>query len=489
MGARDEANPKAPRARILIADDDRFVARSLAAFLEEEGYDAETASSGSEALERLADESRPRVDVLICDVSMPGVNGMEVLRRCVEERPDLVVVMLTAYGTIEDAVQAVRAGAADYLTKPVVDNELRIGLQRALRQRALLAENTNLRAQLDERFGLENIVGHDHRMLRIYDLIRAVAPTKSTVLMSGESGVGKSLIARAIHTLSPRKSGPYVELACGSIPETLLESELFGHVKGAFTGAHADKQGKFFAAHGGTLFLDEINSASPAMQLKLLRVLQERKFEPVGSNETIEVDVRVVLASNQPLEELVARGTFRQDLYYRINVVRIDLPPLRERTCDIPLLAKHFLEKHARELGKQLVGFSDEALAALERYSFPGNVRELENIVERAAVLSTRPTIGVEDLPPQVLDEGGSVLARRVKAGADGFDGVESVDAPDTPWTPTPLAEALEEPERRIIRKALDANEWNRQKTAEDLGINRTTLYKKMRALGLDRPE
>jgi DNA-binding NtrC family response regulator len=488
MPKHDRNTTSEPRARILIADDDPFVSRSLAAFLEEEGYDAETVSSGDGALERLEDESRPRVDVLICDVSMPGVNGLDVLRRCVDERPDLVVVMLTAYGTIEDAVQAVRAGAADYLTKPVVDNELRIGLQRALRQRALLAENTNLRAQLDERFGLENIIGHDHRMLRTYDLIRAVAPTKSTVLMSGESGVGKSLIARAIHTLSPRKSGPFVELACGSIPETLLESELFGHMKGAFTGAHADKHGKFLAAHGGTLFLDEINSASPGMQLKLLRVLQERRFEPVGSNETIEVDVRVVLASNQPLEELVAKGAFRQDLYFRINVVRIDLPPLRDRACDIPQLAKHFLEKHAKELGKQLVGFSDEALAALERYSFPGNVRELENIVERAAVLSTRPTIGVEDLPSHVLDESGSLLARHARS-ADGFDGVESVDAPDTPWTPTPLAVAMEEPERRIIRKALDANEWNRQKTAEDLGINRTTLYKKMRALGLDRPE
>ncbi len=486
--SRPQRSADDDRARILIADDDQIVARSLAAFLEEEGYDAETAPTGDAALDRLADDSLPRVDVLICDVSMPGMHGMEVLRTCVDERPDLVVVMLTAYGTIEAAVEAVRAGAADYLTKPVVDNELRIGLQRALRQRAILAENTNLRAQLDEKFGLDNIIGHDHRMLRTYDLIRAVAPTKSTVLMSGESGVGKSLIARSIHTNSPRKSGPFVELACGSIPETLLESELFGHTKGAFTGAHADKQGKFLAAHGGTLFLDEINSASPAMQLKLLRVLQERKFEPVGSNETIEVDVRVVLASNQPLEELVAKGSFRQDLYYRINVVRIDLPPLRDRACDIPALAKHFLGKHAKELGKQLVGFSDEALAALERYAFPGNVRELENIVERAAVLSTRPTIGIDDLPAVVVDGGASPLVARLHGG-DEFRGVESIDAPSTPWTPTHLAVALEEPERRIIRKALDANEWNRQKTAEDLGINRTTLYKKMRALGLDTPE
>lgn len=476
---KTSASPDAPAARVLVVDDDPFVARSLAAFLAEEGYAAEVAPGGALAIERLDDDSQPPVDLVITDVSMPGVAGMDVLRHCAETHPDIVVLMLTGYGTIEAAVEAVRAGAADYLTKPVVDNELRISLQRALRQRAILSENVNLRAQLDERFGLENIVGHDHRMLRTYDLIRAVAPTRTTVLMSGESGTGKSLIARSIHTLSPRRNGPFVELACGSIPETLLESELFGHTRGAFTGAHTDKQGKFLAAHNGTIFLDEINSASPGMQLKLLRVLQERKFEPVGSNDTIEVDVRVVLASNQPLEDLVARGVFRQDLYYRINVVRIDLPPLRERVCDIPLLAKHFLEKHAAELGKQIVGFSDDALRTLQKYRFPGNVRELENIVERAAVLATSPTIGPEDLPAHVLDNSTGALL----AGAGGG----GVDAPDSPWEPTPLEIALREPEKRILLKALRANEWNRVKTADDLGINRTTLYKKMRALGIDK--
>ena len=315
-------------------------------------------------------------------------------------------------------------------------------------------------------------------MLRTYDLIRAVAPTKTTVLMSGESGTGKSLIARAIHTLSPRRSGPFVELACGSIPENLLESELFGHVKGAFTGAHADKQGKFLAAHNGTLFLDEINSASPGMQLKLLRVLQERKFEPVGSNETVEVDVRVVLASNQPLEDLVASGAFRQDLYYRINVVRIDLPPLRERVCDIPLLAKHFLDKHAAELGRQIVGFSDDAMA-LQKYRFPATFANSENIVERA-VLATNPTIGVEDLPTHVLDNSTGRLIAGSAASA------QTASTPRTPVGADALDVALQEPERHPAKR-LRANEWNRVKTAEDLGINRTTLYKKMRSLGIDK--
>jgi DNA-binding NtrC family response regulator len=282
------------------------------------------------------------------------------------------------------------------------------------------------------------------------------------------------MIAKAIHQESNRSTEPYVELACGSIPETLLESELFGHVKGAFTGAHADKVGKFLAADGGTLFLDEINSASPAMQLKLLRVLQERRFEPVGSNETIEVDVRVILASNQDLEQLVAKGDFRQDLYYRINVVKIEMPPLRDRVGDIANLAQHFLEQQAQELGRQYSGFSSEAIDALRRYDYPGNVRELSNIVERAAVLSRNQTIGLEDLPPHVIERDASSAPRII------------ADTQDTEWEPMTLSEAMTQPERAFILRALEANEWNRQQTAEVLGINRTTLYKKMKQLGID---
>ena len=345
------------------------------------------------------------VAIAICDVAMPGMTGHEVLKRIGREHPATAVLMLTGYGTIESAVEAVRMGAVDFLTKPVVDSELKLAMERAVRQHKLLAENRTLKKQLDDRFGLDNIVGSDHRMLKIYDLVESVASSKTTVLMNGESGVGKSLIAHAIHLRSNRRNKPFIQLSCGSIPETLLESELFGHVKGAFTGAHADKIGRFLAADGGTIFLDEINSASPGMQLKLLRVLQERRFEPVGSSQTIEVDVRVVLATNKPLEDLVAKGEFRQDLYYRINVVAIDLPPLRERVSDIPSLAEHFLKKHVPlRSGRTYVGFSLEAMEALRRYRYAGNVRELENIVERAAVLAKTPTIGLSDLPDQVAD-------------------------------------------------------------------------------------
>jgi DNA-binding NtrC family response regulator len=482
--------------RILIVDDDPIVAESLAEHLTREGFETATAMNVAEARALLDGASNypstgaggaraPQpVHVVLSDVSMPGESGVDLLRWAREHHPTTAVVMLTGYGTIESAVEALRLGAADYLTKPVMDDELAVALERALRQQALVEENHTLRMQLDDRFGLDNVVGMDPRMRKVFELVGAVAPSRTTVLMSGESGTGKSLIAHAIHHRSPRANKPYVELSCGSIPETLLESELFGHVKGAFTGAHADKRGRFLAADGGTLFLDEINSASPGMQLKLLRVLQERKFEPVGSTETIEVDVRVILASNQPLEDLVAKGEFRQDLYYRINVVKIELPPLRDRIGDIPHLAEHFLEEQSAELGKAFAGFTAEAIDALRRYGYPGNVRELANIVERAAVLSRGQTIGVEDLPPQVI-EGADAGLMRMASGTD--TGETPVPRGIGAWEDgMPLVEALKEPERRILLAALEAHDWNRQKTAEALDINRTTLYKKMKAFGLD---
>lgn len=475
------------RAHILIVDDDAIIGESLAEFLRREGYAVSVAGSSAAALDCLtrsatpADVSTPPhpVQLVISDVSLPGMDGIALLKSIRKEHPGTAVIMLTGYGTIEGAVEALRLGAVDYLTKPVVDQELRTSLERGLQQQALLAENVSLRRQVTDRHNLGNIVGSDVLMRKLFELVEAVAPTKTTVLMCGESGVGKSLIAHAIHQRSPRKDKPFVEISCGSIPETLLESELFGHVKGAFTGAYADKAGRFLAANGGTIFLDEINSAPPAMQLKLLRVLQERKFEPVGSTQTIEVDVRVVLASNHPLEDLVAKGTFRQDLYYRINVVKIELPPLRERPADIQILAETFLKRHASELNKQIIGFTPEAMESLRSYAYPGNVRELQNVIERAAVLTKDQRIQRHDLPPQVLGEIATPLKLTVPAAA-----------PDdsAPWVPMTLEDALRDPERRILLRALKANNWNRQKTADQLAINRTTLYKKMKALGLLDP-
>jgi len=465
------------KTRVLVVDDDPIVSESLAVFLEAEGLAAATAGGVAEALS-LLDRERDRWQVVISDVSMPGRGGLELLREVREHHPTVAVVMLTGYGTIESAVEALRVGAVDYLTKPVMDEELRMALERAVAQHRLLAENQQLRKTLSRKFDLDGIVGADTRMRRVFELVEAVAPSRTTVLMEGESGTGKSLIARAIHHRSPRADGPFIEISCGSIPETLLESELFGHVQGAFTGAHADKEGRFLAAEGGTIFLDEINSASAGMQLKLLRVLQERKFEPVGSNGTIEVDVRVILAANEALETLVADGRFRQDLYYRVNVIKIDLPPLRDRVGDVPVLAEHFLREHAEELGKAVSGFSEEAMDALRRYAWPGNVRELSNVVERAAVLTLGDRVSLSDLPPQVITGDAGVLGGGLSGG-----GVD-----DGPWEPMPLVEALRAPERRILLKALEANDWNRQKTAEQLDINRTTLYKKMKSFGIEEP-
>ena len=474
------------RHKVLIVDDDAIVAESIAKYLNTVGFQAVFATGGEQALHMLDDAERQPASssptqksapfaVAVVDMSMPGMSGLEFLKRMRKAHPAIVPVMITGYGTIEAAVQAIRLGAIDYLTKPLVDEELRIAVEKAIRQQALLAENRTLRRQLEDRHGMENIIGSDARMRRMFDVIAAVAPSKTTVLMTGESGTGKSLIARAIHRNSPRAERPFVEISCGSIPETLLESELFGHVKGAFTGAHVNKPGRFLAAHTGTLFLDEINSASPAMQLKLLRVLQERTFEPVGSTDPVEVDVRVILASNQPLEELVAAGQFRQDLYYRINVVRIELPPLRQRMSDIPILAEHFRELKARDAAKQVIGFTEEALAALRGYAFPGNVRELENLIERAVVLTRAARIGVDDLPEHVLERAGALKLPRM----------HGLPVP-AEYVPMPLHRALEEPEKQIILAALQANNWNRQKTAEQLDINRTTLYKKIKQYGLE---
>jgi DNA-binding NtrC family response regulator len=449
---------------LLLVDDDRHVLNSMAEWLRSEGYQLDTAATRAEALAALG---RKSYDVVLADIRLGDGDGFDILHQCRQKHPATAVVLITGYGTVESAIEAIRAGAFDFLTKPLIDEELEMAIERALSQRRVLEENKNLKAQLDMRFGMENIVGRDHRMLRIYDMIDAVADTKATVLITGESGTGKSMIARAIHRRSERRDKPFVEVACGALPETLLESELFGHAAGAFTGAIGEKLGKFMQANQGTIFLDEISTASPGMQVKLLRVLQDFVFEQVGGTKTFTVDTRLILATNEDLARAVAEGRFRQDLYYRVNVINIELPPLRERISDIPLLAERFLTEVCQESGKPLRSLSEEALAALQAYAWPGNVRELQNVIERAVLLGRGERIGIEDLPRSVVAAAPRALEPVGQRG---------------------LKQALQSPERQLILEVLEANSWNRQATAEQLGINRTTLYKKMKRLGLEEP-
>ncbi len=450
------------KGSLLLVDDDRQVLNSMADWLRGLGHDLDTAGSRAEAMKAI---SQKQYDVVLADIRLGDGDGTDILGECKQNHPNTSVILITGYGTVESAVEAIRAGAFDFLTKPLIDEELDMAIERALGQRKVIVENENLKAQLDMRFGMENIIGHDHRMLRIFDMIDSVADTRATVLITGESGTGKSLIARAIHRRSARRDLPFVEVACGALPETLLESELFGHVAGAFTGAAGDKVGKFMLAETGTIFLDEIATASPGMQVKLLRVLQDFEFEQVGGTKTFSVDVRPILATNEDLSKAVAEGRFRQDLFYRVNVINIELPALRERISDIPLLARHFLEQISRDAGKFVEGFSDQAEATLQAHQWPGNVRELQNVIERAVLLGKSDVIGVEDLPRTLAVAGPATIE---------------------PVGTRTLKQALEAPERQIIRDVLDSNNWNRHATAEALGINRTTLYKKMKRLGLE---
>ena len=448
---------------LLLVDDDRRVLESMADWLRAQGYDLDTAARYTDALERLRSKS---YELVLCDVRLGDGDGFDLLEQCRRNWPSSQVILLTGYGSPDGAIEAIRSGAFDYLTKPLIGDELLMAVERALSQRNVITENSNLRAQLDRRVGLDNVIGRDPHMMRVYDMINSVADTRATVLVTGESGTGKSMIARAIHRRSSRAKGPFVEVACGALPETLLESELFGHVAGSFTGATGEKMGKFLQADGGTIFLDEISTSSPAMQVKLLRVLQELKFEPVGGTRTYEVDVRVILATNEDLSQAVAQGRFRQDLYYRVNVINIELPPLRSRASDIPLLAHAFLEQVREDARREVTGFAPDVMLALERYHWPGNVRELQNFIERAVLLGKEQIITLADLPAEIR-------------------GATSVFVSSPGGTRT-LKEALEGPERQIILGVLESNGWNRNMTADQLGINRTTLYKKMKRLGLE---
>jgi two-component system response regulator HydG len=437
--------------RILVVDDEANARGALVELLREEGYSVEGAADGFKALGKLA-EFAP--DLVLTDLKMPGMDGIELLKKVHEHDRETIVVVMTAFGAVETAVAAMRAGASDYLTKPVNVVELSCVVSRELAQRRVRAEAGLLRARLAERYGLKNMVGDSAPMQEVFKVVEQVAGARASVLITGESGTGKELVAAAIHEKSPRAKGPFVKLHCAALAESILESELFGHERGAFTGAAARRDGRFFQANGGTLFLDEIGEISPAVQVKLLRFLQEREFERVGGNDTITVDVRIIAATNRDLKQRVSEGKFREDLFYRLNVINIEMPPLRARSSDILLLAGHFLRKFAAENGKTISGFATDALTRLTSYGWPGNVRELENVVERAVVLCRAAEITGGELPPNLLP-------------AQAGDGIQIPGA------------TMDAVERYTITKTLESTGGSTTRAAEILGISvRKIQYK-----------
>ncbi len=432
------------------------------------GHEVEVASGPPDAKAKFVARD---FDLVITDLMMPTGSGLDVLREVKAQRPETQVLVITAYATPDTAIAAMKQGAYDYLQKPFKIDEVQLIVERALERRTLIQQNSELRDELRGRFRLDRLVGKSPSMLRLFELVKKVAPAKTSVLVSGESGTGKELVARALHHLSPRERGPFVAVNCGAIPDTLLESELFGHVRGAFTGAHAEKEGLFAAANGGTLFLDEIGEVSTAMQVRLLRVLQERRVKKVGGTHEDEIDVRVVAASNRDLEAEVERGAFRRDLYYRLNVIELHLPPLRSRREDVPLLVEHFIKKHAAALGRSIAGIKAEALSALVDYDFPGNVRELENLIERAITLESGERIGREAL--------GALQPRK---------GSVSPIAEELPAADLDLDRLLADYERGIIERVL-ARTPTRKAAAKQLGVSFRSLRYRLQKLGLAGPE
>jgi DNA-binding NtrC family response regulator len=449
---------------VLIIDDESAIRESLETLLEFEGYSVDSAETGEQGLARLGEQT---YDLVLLDFALPDRNGLEVLAEIRDRDPQMAVIMITAYGTVDNAVRAMQSGATNFIQKPWDNEKLLADIRASIARRRAEEENEQLKRALKQRYNFENIVGKSDPMLRIFDLVSQVAPSRSTVLVQGESGTGKELIAKAIHANSPRKDRPFVPVNTGSMPADLLESTLFGHVKGAFTSAVSSKKGLFEVADTGTIFLDEIGTMSLETQAKILRVLQDKKFMHLGGIHEIRVDVRIIAATNIDLRQLVREGRFREDLFYRLNVITIDLPPLRSRTEDIPLLVNHFLQRFAAENDKSVRSISPEALRPIMDYGWPGNVRELENVMERAVVLSNGSVVGIDLLPDQVVGRGsvGKIFEHRPDAS---------------------LFEIIEDCERRVILDMLEKCSWNQTEAAERFHIPLSTLNQKIKRLNIE---
>ncbi len=449
------------KPRILVVDDEESHRIMLRAVLKDEGYEVVEAADGSEAVRAVEQEP---FDLVLLDVRMKTMDGIEALTEIRKISPLIPVLIMTAYASVKTAVEALKAGAFDYLTKPLDIEELKILIEKALELYHLREENLTLKERLGDRFDFSKIIGKSRKMRELFDTLSLVAPTDATILILGESGTGKELVANAIHHNSFRKSQPFIKISCSALPETLLESELFGHERGAFTGAIARREGRFQLAHRGTIFLDEVGEMSPTTQMKLLRVLQEKEFEPLGSVQTLKVDVRVIAATNKDLDQEVKKGRFREDLFYRLNVIPIHLPPLRERKEDIPDLANHFLSQYREKNKKEIKEFSPKALDLLIRYEWPGNIRELENCIERAVIVARGELIAPVDLPPSI---------QNLPAGKGDSEIL------------FPAGISLQEAEKALILKTLEDAGGNRSRAAEILGINRRTLQMKLKEYGM----
>ncbi len=446
------------KTSILIVDDEMDALDLMEELFIKHGYETYTASNGVEALNQIR-EIEP--DIVISDMVMPEMDGIKLLDMMSKKHPDIAVIMITAHGTIETAVETMKKGARDYILKPLRLDEILAKVERISQLKSLMKENQYLRDKLSQKYNFNNIIGKNRKMLELFDLINDIAKTNSTILITGDSGTGKELIANALHFNSDRVKKPFVKVNCGVLAENLLESELFGHVKGAFTGAIKDKLGRFEISHGGSIFLDEIGDISPNMQLKLLRVLQEGEFERVGSTETVKVDVRIIAATNRDLASLMMKGEFRQDLYYRLNVIPLEVPPLRERKDDIPLLVTHFLDKYNKQFNKKIEVIEDDAMKYLQNYTWPGNIRELENLIERSVVLNKTGKLSFKDFPSYVIQREDEL---EIQIPTDGL-----------------LTDIVDTYERRIILRALKENNFNKLRTAEKLGIHRSTFMSKLK--------